>query len=228
MPDFAIVCPGCQKPLKVPAAAVGGAAHCPRCKANFKLPANPDGSPGEPVPTRRPAIVLPMPGALVFPAFALITLGLIGTLVNAYMSFQFTFREGSDREHARVLIAEQRAQESLYKIGDRKDEWEAAPQAALGGVAAAQVAQDEQDERVAATWAEGMIPLHYGSTAVSLLTLFGGLSILRGRFYPIALLGCFAAAININHFCCAPGLVAGAWGFLALIREDVKPHFRRP
>ncbi len=227
MSDFVIVCPGCRKPLRVPAATVGGPAHCPHCKTNFRLPANPDGSPGEPVRTRRPGYVIRLPGPLIFPAFALIVLGLLGTLVNLYMSVQFTFRPGSDLEYARLLVAEQRAQKALYAIGNRDDDWEPAPHAALAGPAATVAMDDVQDERLATTWAAGMIPLHTTSTVISALALLGGFAILRGRYYPLALVGCVAAIVNVNHFCCAPGVVAGVWGILALIRDDVKPHFRR-
>jgi len=226
MPDFVIVCPGCKKQLHVPPEAVDGPAHCPHCKTNFRLPANPDGSPGVPVVTRRPGYVIRLPGPLIFPAFALIVLGLIGTLVNLYMSVQFTFRPGSDLEYARLLVAEQRAQKALYTIGNREEDWEPAPHAAVAGPAATLAMDDVQDERLAATWAENLAPLHYASTIASLLSLLGGIAIVRGRYYPLALLGCLAAILNFNHFCCVPGAVAGIWGILALIRDDVKPHFR--
>jgi hypothetical protein len=71
-----------------------------------------------------------------------------------------------------------------------------------------------------------MVPLHWASTAVSALAFLGGVAILRGRWYPLAVAGCVAAILNVNHLCCLPGAVAGVWGLMALVRDDVRAHFK--
>jgi hypothetical protein len=63
---------------------------------------------------------------------------------------------------------------------------------------------------------------------VSAVTFLGGVAILRGRGPWLAFLGCAAAVVNVNHLCCLPGAIAGVWGILALSRDDVRAHFRRP
>jgi hypothetical protein len=218
MPDpVTITCPGCRKPLHIPADAVGKPAHCPHCKAPFRL--QPDGSAG-------PIVRRSLPRPLVVPAFALIVLGLAGVLVNGYLSVLFALKAGADRDFARGRVAEVRSSQAL-SAGMKGGEWQYAPAAAVAGGAAAVAAEERDNEEVVETWAPGMKPLHLASTAVSAVAFLGGLSTLTGRFYPMAVLGCVAAILNVNHLCCLPGAVAGVWGLLALARDEVRPHFRR-
>ena len=60
-----------------------------------------------------------------------------------------------------------------------------------------------------------------------LVVLVGGICIVRGRFYYLALFCCLVAMLNFNHLCCIPGLVVGLWGILSLARDEVRPHFDR-
>lgn len=224
-----ITCPGCRRPLKLPSAAVGKPGHCPHCKAAFDIPANPDGSPG-PVRLRRA-----IPRLLIYPAFVLLMLGLAGTLVNGYLSALFAFVPGSDLEFARGRVREVRSAELLTAVGRAaQGNWEHAPRAAAGGVAAAQATvgaaeaeEDRQNEALATEWAPGMKPIHFVSTALSVVALLGGWAMLRGRWYPLAVLGCVAAAVNVNHLCCVPGVFAGIWGILVLVRDEGRAYFRR-
>lgn len=226
--DHLITCPGCRRPLKLPAEAVGKPGHCPHCKAAFDIPANPDGTPG-PVRLRRT-----VPRILIYPAFVLLMLGLAGTLVNGYLSALFLVVPGSDLEFARGRVREVRSAELLAAAGPAASgRWEHAPRAAAGGAAAAQATveaaeaeEDRRNEVLAAEWAPGMKPIHSASTAISVLALLGGWAMLRGRWYPLAILGCVAAAVNVNHLCCVPGVFAGVWGLFALFRDDGRAYFR--
>jgi hypothetical protein len=225
MPDYQITCPGCNQPLHVPAEAVGMPAHCPHCKARFHLPAAADGSPGTPQPLR-PRWGLPRP--LVVPAFGLLLLGLSGTLVNGYLSVLFEFKPGAAMEFARGRVREVRSAEVYSSLGKKSGGWSHAPEAAIVGVAAAGYEEEQIDERLAASWAPAMQPVHLIFTGISAVAALGGLAILLGRWYPLALLGCVAAIINVNHLCCLPGAVAGVWGILMLVRDEVREYFRRP
>jgi hypothetical protein len=41
------------------------------------------------------------------------------------------------------------------------------------------------------------------------------------------MLGCFAAALNVNELgCCFPGALAGIWGILMLVRDEGRRYFR--
>src|SRR5579885_3397650 len=228
MADHLTTCPGCGRPLHVPADAVGKPAHCPHCRAGFVIPAGPGGAPGEPRLTarRRP----PLPRPLVVPAFGLLMLGLAGTLVNGYLSARFVLQPGFDRQYALTQVRQVRSIEALPG-GRPADDWPHAPRAAAGGAAAAvatiEAAEDLADEQLADVWTPSMKPVHFASTAISALAALGGLAILRGRFYPLAILGCAAAVVNVNHLCCLPGALLGVWGLLALARDDVRAHFKR-
>lgn len=217
-----IACPGCRAQLHVPADAGGKPAHCPHCRAAFRL--TPDGNPA-PIPAG-----LRLPRLLVVPAFGLLMLGVAGTLVNGYLSVLFTFVPGADREFARGRVREVRSAQILSDAG-KPHRWVPMPYAAVAGVAAGSLAseaeQDRLDEELARTWAPGMKPLHWISTAVSAVVLLGGFAILRGRWYALALLGSVAAIVNVNHLCCLPGAVAGVWGVMTLVRDEARAYFGR-
>ncbi len=225
MSDYQITCPGCGKPLNVPAAAAGRTGYCPYCQAAFQLPSGPGGTPGP--PRRRRGV----PRPLVGPGFGLVMLGLAGTLVNGYLAARLTLEPGFDREYARGRVREVRSIEAISGGARPSEDWPPAPRAAAAGAAAAvataAAVEDRADEELAAAWAPATRPVHWAAAAVSLVELLGGVAILRGRWYPLALVGCVAAAVNVNHLCCLPGAVAGVWGLAALARDDVRAHFRR-
>src|SRR5262245_225962 len=128
--DHQITCPGCRQPLHVPAAAVGQAAHCPHCRTPFRLPAKADGSPGTPELVRR----LPSrPRNLFLPGFALLMLGLAGTLVNGYLAVRMAVQPGFDREFARTRVAEVRSAETMSGAMSEPNDWPGGPAAAAAG-----------------------------------------------------------------------------------------------
>ncbi len=224
--DHVIACPGCKQPLRLPTDALGKTGHCPHCRAAFRVAA--DGTPQLVAPSR---FTLNLPRPLLVPAYGLLMLGLAGVLVNGYLSVLFATRPGFDVEFARGRVFEVRSAEEMSG-SMRPAEWEYDKYAAVGGVAAAEAAgvaeKDRRSEELAQSWAAGMRPLHLVSVAVSAVSFLGGVAILRGRWLWLAFLGCAAAILNVNHLCCLPGAVAGVWGILALSRDDVRTHFRRP
>lgn len=224
---FRIVCPGCAKPLHVPPDAVGKPANCPHCRAAFFLPANADGSPGTPEIGQRFARIGGVPRVLAGPGLALLVVSLAGVIVNGFLTLQFSARPGADLEFARNRVRELRSSgdaEDLRKAAQKKKD---APPDDPAAKAAAERLEDAQDEALAAAWAPWMKPLHAVSLGISAVAAVGAFCVLRGRFYPLALLGCVAAAVNVNHLCCVPGTLAAAWTFLALIQDDARAHFRR-
>ena len=78
---------------------------------------------------------------------------------------------------------------------------------------------------MARAWQPSVAPASHYSFAASTLVAVGGVCILRGRYYPVAILGCLAALVNVNHLCCLPGGVAGVWGLLSLVRDEGRAHF---
>jgi hypothetical protein len=215
MTDPAISCPGCLRPLHVPADAVGKTAHCPHCRTNFFLPRNPDGTPGTPV---LPKLRFAVPRMVAAPAFALLTVAFVGVVVNGTLLGFFLLKPGADLAYARGRVLEIR---SIDMVQGLKEAKRADPAAAP----APDPEQDARDEELAELWAPAMKPLHTTFLVVSLLTAAGAGAMLAGRWYPLALFGCLAAAVNVNNFCCVPGAIAGVWAFLVLIRDDSRKHF---
>lgn len=213
--DHVIICPGCGASLHVPDAAVGQPAHCPHCKTQFGLTATPGGPPTVLPPKPR------IPRRLILPAFGLIVLGSAGLLVNGLMAVRCEFDEGFAERYARSTVAEERAIESL---GSKQPD---TPFMAAAGPGVVGHVREELDEQLAAARAPRVRPLAWASVALSAAALAGGVTMLAGRLLPLAILGCVAAAANVNHNCFIPGLVVGVYGIVTLARDDVRDHFRR-
>lgn len=228
-PRFPITCPGCGRPLGVPPTAVGRPAHCPHCRAVFDLPANPDGTPGVPVPRRvRPKLNIPR--LLFVPAVGLVVLGIAGTFVGGFLAVRFATVEGADRDYARGLVRQIRGIDAADRAGRPTDEgWPQLPHAAVLGAGLAAGSNDVlervKDERLAAEWGPSVAPINRLSLLLSVATLAGGAALVGGRFYWLALAGCVAAAVNVNHLCCIPGAMLGGWGVLGLVRDEGRAYF---
>ena len=225
--SFRIVCPGCGRPLNVPAAAVGGAAHCPHCPAGFAIPDAGGGTPGNPVLKRSRGATVPR---LIFgPALGLLLLGGTGLFVNGSLAVQFATVPGSELRYARTLARNVQAIEATNRPERTDDAWEHLPFAALTGTATAlgsnDVLQGARADRVADAWRASIVPLNTVSLVLSVLTVLGAIAAFTGRGYWLALLGCVAAAVNVNHLCCIPGAFIGAWGILSLARDEGRAHF---
>jgi hypothetical protein len=213
--DHVITCPGCGKPLHVPGAAVGKSAHCPHCQAAFGLTPTPGGPPAV-----RPARPL-VPRRLILPAVGLLTLGLAGVVVNGIIAARCQFEPGFADRYARATVWEERAIDAL---GSKQPD---TPFMAAAGPGPVAVVRELLDGQLAAARVPRVGPLAWRSLLVSAVTLAGGLAVLAGRLFPLALLGCLAAMVNFNHNCFIPGLLVGVWGVVMLVRDDVREHFRR-
>jgi hypothetical protein len=75
-----ITCPGCQKPIRVPADVLGQRAQCPFCKCHFRAPVRADdGTLSPPVLLRKNPFAQSRTYA---PGVALILVGLLGMMSN--------------------------------------------------------------------------------------------------------------------------------------------------
>jgi hypothetical protein len=231
MPDFVINCPTstCAKPLNLPANAVGRSLSCPHCKAPFGVTLGPDGTPigTVAIPTSRR-----VPGLFLFPGFALLILGGAGAFINGYIAWDSSTRAEAALEHGQRLVGDLRsfealtapAKESKGKPGD------VTPQdlfAAVAGQAARIAEQQHQDNALAAGWAPRVAGLHMLFLGISIVSAAGGVAMLRGKWYWLALVGCFAGMLNFNSACCVPAGIAGLWGLLVLVRDDGRKFFGR-
>lgn len=226
MNDFTrITCPGCTRTLNVPAEAIGKYVSCPDCRAYFNIPRNEDGSAGTPAPVPSGRKVLAVPKELFGPALAVLFFGIAGTLVNGYLSLMFTFKPGSDLDVAQMRVAQLRFSGNLAESKRNAS----VPEEERPKLPPADAPLAPEEEALAMAWAPSMRPVHIFGTVMSVLTLIGGICLITGRYYWLAVLGCVAAAVNVDPFCCIPGGIAGIWGLLMLVRDDARRHFgRRP
>ncbi len=216
--DLQTTCPGCRTPLRVPAAAVGTAVGCPHCTARFRPAA--DGSAAALPPDRR------MPQRLALLAVGLLLLGAAGLAVNGDLALRTANDPAVALAVARTGVQQERLNEALAAPPTAAG-FPYPPAAAAAGVAAAHFTRDHLDEELAAARAAGVYRVNARFAAVSAVVVLGGVCVLLGRLYPLAVLGCVAAAVNFNHMCFVPGLMVGGWGVLTLVRDDVRPYFRR-
>ena len=217
--DLQTTCPGCSTPLRVPAAAVGTAVGCPHCAARFQPTA--DGSAVPLPPDRR------MPQRLALLAVGLLLLGAAGLAVNGDLALRTANDPAAALAVARTEVRQERLQETLTAPPTAAT-FPYPPAAAAAGVAAAHLTRDHLDEELAAARAAGVYRVNARFAAVSAVVVLGGVCVLFGRLYPLAVLGCVAAVVNVNHMCFVPGLLMGGWGVLTLARDDARPWFRRP
>lgn len=228
MPDFVIHCPtpACGKPLRLPDTAAGKPLACPHCRTPLRVKLGPDGTP---VSVTAPDRLMRVPRMLMVPGFALLILGVAGAFVNGYIALDCLRDPTGPRRYAHQYVREfNNLDQQLNFNKKRKKDDEASEHelfmAAAGGGAGATVLLGIE-EAMTDGWTASMTPVHVASTLTSLFSAVAGWCILRGRFYSVCLLGCLTAVLTIGQACCIPGMVAGLWGFLTLVRDDGRAHF---
>ncbi len=224
-------CPGCGRALGLPPEAVGKPLNCPHCGVNFHVPRGSDGEPGDVVagpPKTRFAAGLPR--GFIVPVLMLLMLGFAGVFVDGYLSYLFATQPNAEYDYAYNRVIEAR---SIQTMGDTTqavaDDWEQVAPASVGGcavaVSAGEILENAANAKLARAWQPSVAPTSHYSIVASALAALGGLCILSGRFYWLAVLGCVAAIANVNHLCCIPGGIAGVWGILSLVRDEGRLHF---
>jgi len=206
-----IPCPGCGASVGLPPDALGKPVNCPHCRVTFHVFRGQDGTPGvAALGPPRSWLSAKLPAGLVVPVFALLMLGFAGMFVDGYLSYLFATRPNADYDYAYNRVIEAR---SIQSMGDGPqetgDDWEQIAPAAIGGsalaLAAGEVLENAANARLARAWQPAVAAASHYSFACSTLAALGGLCIVRGRFYWLAILGCVAAIANVNHLCCIPG-----------------------
>ncbi|MFY7952959.1 MAG: hypothetical protein ACOVT5_10655 [Armatimonadaceae bacterium] len=228
MSSFVITCPNplCGKPLNLPAAVLGQPLRCPHCETGIGVARGPDGKPTTPVAVKTGRV----PKMFLVPGFALLILGAGGLFANGYIACQAVFEPGGSVKFSRLMLDYLRnadeagtpAQQAKGKPDDPREAF-----AAVMGTAVGAAEKEEIDRLRAEERAKWVGPVFVLSTLASLLTAGGGLAILLGRWYWLAMVGSVAAILNGGLCCCVPGLVAGLWGVLMLVRDDGRRHFAR-
>jgi hypothetical protein len=205
-----ISCPACNHLLRVPLDWLGQAVHCPECRAMFQAPVRTAHGLTKPEllerPTAPPAAARKkLDVLLLLPAFGLLFCGVAGLIVNGMLTYRFLADPVGSKAYIRDQLAKLREQ-GLGADDPPAD-------------------RDKLDDERAGQTARAMrwvLPVFAG---VSALAFLGGLSITLRWNHRLAQLGCVAAALNVPHFCCVPGAVAGLWGLLMLNSQEGRAHF---
>jgi hypothetical protein len=215
-PETEVVsCPACKHLVRIPADWLGQPVQCPECQAKFKAPVKVGDRLTEPEllsgPTA-PAADRPRGRTdlmLLFPAFGLMLTGFASLAVNGWLTGQFSRNPDLLKE---VLVGQF---ESLRTAG------------LLQGGPENPDERRRADEQLAASAVRPLRIVIAACGVVAGLVFYGGLSIVRGRHYRMAQLGCVLAVLNIPHLCCVPGGVFGVWGLLMLRSDEAREHFGR-
>lgn len=223
-----IVCPGCARPLHLPESVIGSVVHCPHCRISFEsFPASGD----TPLTLRVRRADRRIPRALLAPTFGLLLIGFAGLIVNGNLCYRFAFVPEADIRYAKAMVIGERAIRDNVASGNRPTGEHDVRAAVASGVAAEAtrvIAEEYADSQRAEQIAPQLLRKHLPALGFGFFTVLGGLSILVGRFRPLAFLGCFAAALNINEqLCCLPGAIVGFWGILRLVHDEGKAYFDR-
>ncbi len=228
MSSFVIACPNtsCAKPLNLPADAVGKPLACPHCAAGIAVKLGPDGTP---LPPTLAATARRVPKPFLVPGFALLILGLGGTFGSSYIASDIYLNPGADRKYALLMLNYARDGEQAGKPADKnRGKQEVDPFDPFGAVAggAGVAAAQEQAILARAESGSGWIgPTMLALAGVGLVMAGGGVAMLLGRWYWLAMAGCVACFLNLNPCFCGPGGVAGVWGLLILVKDDGRKHF---
>jgi hypothetical protein len=206
-----ISCPACKHALRVPADWLGQTVQCPECQAKFQAPIREDGRLTAPILLSAPAPVNPVPvrgradWMLTLPAFGLMLIGVVATITDGVLAFQFA----SSPDGGKGALIDRMPE--LRRMGL------VAPDPNLD-----QQTQDEQAAAQAAATLMWVLPL---GTMAGALTFAGGLAMVLRRWHRLAQIGCVLAAVNLPNFFCVPGALFGLWGLLLLSSEEGREHF---
>ncbi len=210
-----ITCPACGKSVQLPDDMLGQPAVCPYCKSLFTAPARQDdGTLATPVLRR----TNPFTGnRTVAPGLLLILIGGLSLLWTGVqtgralldpVAFEAGIRE--DFNYGAGVI-KKRGME-----GKAEDDQEARDAAEANATALASKAD------VTVRWLPVARAVFMGLAA---MTILGGVSMLRRRNHPLAMLGSVAAMFNVLNFCCVAGMPVGAYSLFLLMNPVVRDQF---
>lgn len=223
MAEETIYCPSCNKKLRVPEEMLGQPVQCPLCRIAFVAPVRGPSATAEPpsvlpvAPRPRPAeYPPPVPERLApesspeeeaereravavvrGPATALLLLGLMGWLANAYSG----------------LTVRSEGIEGIMRQHEKQREM-------MPGLFAGQEGNISPELLYYGTLTLGFLFLLLCTGII-----VGATAMLRLRLYWLAILGSLLAMANISNCCCLIGVPVGLWSLSVLMRPEVRRAF---
>lgn len=212
MAEETLYCPSCNQRVRVPEEMLGQPVQCPLCRLVFTAPARggapavvplPIGSAGQPstapIPWQ-PGMASPggRPGFVLAPGIALLVVGFLGLLLNSFRLLN-------------LVLAGQRGMEAQIQQS------QAIFQQLMPGAENPFAQLQPQSLFLMSLAIAGLFFL------ADVLVILGGLQMVRGRKYGLALTGSIVAMINCA--CCFLGFPFGLWALIVLLRPDVRNLF---
>jgi hypothetical protein len=215
MADDLIHCPACGFQLRLPTDLYGSEVECPKCHGRFTAPV----SVAKPAPVRPPpgreydAVAQPGPGeydnappsnqgaaaAVKTPAIILIVLSGMTALASLYG----------------VVTAQQ----TVARTRDALEQMEKAPNSTPEG-------RDFMRQMSANVTPELVVGANLAMAGVGLVTILGGIQMLRLRTYWIAIIGAIFAMNPVNCPCCIAEFPIAIWALVVLLRANVRAAFQ--
>lgn len=195
-----IFCPYCDHQLQVPERYLGRQVECPQCGSRFQAPTPVASVAGEGDYTRS----LNAAARVRIPGWGLLATSLLSLLLNCFCCM------GLSQVKAEPQKFEQQIQRELDKTPDLDPEERAA------------ILEVFQAEHVVGFGSVCCI----GTTIFNVIVFLGALSMLRLRYYPMALIGSFAALNPATFPVAILQLPLGIWSLLVLLNSEVRAAFR--
>jgi hypothetical protein len=195
-----ITCPGCGKPLQLPSDWLGTTTTCPHCKCYFNAPTKKaDGTLTEPYLLRRNPFAQ---SRTVLPGLLLVMFSLFTLFINSVQMV---------RTFADLEQFAQRTKEDFEQQAKQREK-EEDKQAMLDLIP------------VTIKW----LPwLRVVFVLMSLVSLAGGIALIRRRNHVLALFGSFLALFHVANYCCFGGIPVGAYALFVLFNPQVRAEFNR-
>ena len=207
-----IYCPACNNKLRVPDELMGQQVQCPKCQAMFTAPPPPPSA--SPLTTDHPGAPPQRMG-------------------ERHADFGYE-DDRWDQEPRRLAASNRRKLPGILLIVV------GLLQALMNmyGLSLALISPDElrkQFQQLQAMFPMAGAPQFDPVKAqlittsvflmVSIAQIAGGISLFRGRFYSLAIIGAFLAIVNCNQVCCLAGIPVGIWSLIVLFDAGVKAEF---
>jgi hypothetical protein len=193
-----VTCPGCQKPIRVPADVLGQTAKCPFCKCHFRAPVRTPEGLTDPVLLRRNLFAR---NRTAFPAVLMLLVGFTGILNNSVVALKSYFDrpafEAGTREYFEQLASQAENEDDRERI-----------RAKIPG---------------ALKWRPTVSVI---SGLLSVVTVAGAVAMVRRRGYTVALTAGFVTMLNVLNVCCFAGIFVGGYALYVLLDPGVRALFR--
>jgi hypothetical protein len=211
MADDLIHCPSCGFQLRLPTELYGTAVECPQCHSRFTAPA----------PAARPAAMRPPPGreydanARSVPDDYEVYAKPVSRAAAALKTPAILLIVLAGLVVLQCLWGAISAEKTIADFKDQANSKDLPPQL-----------RDFMQQMTQVMTFEFVVGSNLAIAAVSLVTILGGIQMLRLRTYWLAVIGVVFGLNPVSCPCCMAQVPIAIWGLVVLFRTDVRAAFR--